>query len=90
MALLLDALLPSHPIFWHNALSLNLSAFLALEIPSIAYAPCLTPPAVQTRCVLRALALVGRVRARRGADLHVDDAVRIGRFPHIAAMNAWR
>jgi hypothetical protein len=85
ITLLLYTLLPAHPIFWDDALGLGLKTFLTLELPNIAQASRLAPPAVQTRCLLRVPALVGRVRAGWGLDFHLDDAVRVEIFHHIVA-----
>lgn len=88
ITLLLDTLLPAHPIFWDDALGLGLKAFFALELPNIAQASRLAPPAIQTRCLLRVPTLVGRVRAGWGLDFHLDDAVRIENFHRIVATPA--
>ena len=85
ITLLLDTLLPTHPIFWDDALGLGLKAFLALELPNIPQASRLAPPAIQTRCLLRVPTLVGRVRAGWGLDFHLDSAVRIENFHRIVA-----
>lgn len=85
ITLLLDTLLPTHPIFWDDAFGLGLKTFLALELPNIAQASRLAPAAIQTRCLLRVSALVGHVRAGWGLDFHLDDAVRIQNFHRIVA-----
>jgi hypothetical protein len=63
---------------------LRLDTFLAFDMASITQASRLTPPTIQTCRLLLVLTLVGRVRARRGLDLHGDDVVKIGKFPNIA------
>lgn len=87
--LLLDPLLPPHPIFGDDTLELSLSTFLALEIPGVPQTSCLAPSAIQTSCLLWALALVGGVGGGWGLGFHRDDAVRAGKFPHIASWRAW-
>jgi hypothetical protein len=82
--LLLDSFLPAHPIFWDDALGLCLSTFLAFHVPGISQASRLALPAPQTCCLLLILTLVGRIGASWGLDFHLDDAVSLEEFPHIA------